>query len=219
MIILIFNILMETEGKKIKHINDAKLPIDQIDPVDKIFYNWCQDLAPICYQLKLTPNIITTISLLFKIIAVYYLYHSNILYFTFFYFIQYLFDCLDGTVARKYKQYSEYGDLYDHSCDFVYALCLLYLIYVKYKFQNKYNIVYLLFFGISLYRFTCVSKIVKNKNQTGIPYEKICPHSIDKIPTLISMLKLFGEGMITVLAYIYIIHTHHTYLYGYTKQQ
>ena len=87
----------------------SKLSDKLIDPVDNIFYSTCEKIAPYFYECKISPNMITTISLFFKCLTIYSFYYNNFVNFSIFYFIQYLFDCLDGTVARKYKQYSKYG--------------------------------------------------------------------------------------------------------------
>jgi len=182
----------------------SKLSDKLIDPVDNIFYSICEKIAPIFYKFKISPNMITTISLFFKCLTVYYFYYNNFVNFSIFYFIQYLFDCLDGTVARKYKQYSKYGELYDHTCDSVYMAALVYLTYDKYKFRNEYNMYYAVVLLLTIYRFSCVSKLVKNKNQDGIPYEKLCQHNEYKI---IDKLKMFGEGVGILVIYYYICQT------------
>ena len=35
------------------------------------------------------------------------------------------FDCLDGTMARKYDMSTEFGDIYDHISDLMYAIALI----------------------------------------------------------------------------------------------
>ena len=49
------------------------------------------------------------------------------------YLISYSFDCIDGHIARKYKMFSKYGDIYDHVSDaFKFALIFITLIYIDF---------------------------------------------------------------------------------------
>jgi hypothetical protein len=87
------------------------------NPIDNILIDIAQLLSPIAYFLRLTPNILTTISIIFSGITFYYIKEYNFHIASYMYMISYYFDCMDGFFARKYKMYSKFGDLYDHIAD------------------------------------------------------------------------------------------------------
>jgi hypothetical protein len=94
-----------------------KIHEDLENPFDNAIYIVVEYLAPYAHKFGFTPNMITTISNLFTIIAVYYLLNYYFVIAAVLYFISYIFDCLDGYVARKYNMVSAIGDYYDHISD------------------------------------------------------------------------------------------------------
>jgi hypothetical protein len=57
----------------------------------------------------LTPNMVTYLSTALTFLALYYLNIDNKLYACVAYFFGYIFDCVDGKMARKYKMGTKYG--------------------------------------------------------------------------------------------------------------
>jgi phosphatidylglycerophosphate synthase len=57
----------------------------------------------------LTPNMVTYMSTSLTFLALYYLYVGNEIYACVSYFFGYIFDCVDGKMARKYNMGSKYG--------------------------------------------------------------------------------------------------------------
>ncbi len=105
------------------------------NPIDNIFIYICEKISPIFYELNMTPNQITTLSLIFGILSMYCLYNDRLESAFIFYLIQYLFDCLDGYYARKYNMQSKFGDYYDHFKDWFVAIGIF--IILLYKIKNK----------------------------------------------------------------------------------
>lgn len=66
-------------------------------------------------KLKLTPNILTTLSLLCGLLAVFFLF-DNYGWFFLFALLHFFFDSIDGVVARLSAPTS-FGDYYDHLTD------------------------------------------------------------------------------------------------------
>ena len=100
-------------------------------PVANLFV----DLA---YKLGLTPNNITTITMLLRIIALYNLYHKKNYYLVFIlYFISWITDALDGSLARKYNLKSEFGAIYDMFIDIISTIILISILYLKFYKNNK----------------------------------------------------------------------------------
>ena len=89
------------------------------NPFDNFLYIFVEFLAPYAYKLGFSPDMITTLSVIFSLASIYYLYIHSFGISIFLYIISYFFDCLDGYVARKYNMVSKFGDLYDHISDLV----------------------------------------------------------------------------------------------------
>ena len=96
---------------------------------------------PIYRKFNMTPNDLTTISLLLGLISIYFFYNKFFILSSLFYFLSYVYDVLDGNYARKYKMVSKFGDLYDHFKDITVNLLLLYVFYNNMTFKNHTNLV------------------------------------------------------------------------------
>ena len=64
------------------------------NPIDNIIIDMAEKITPFLYETGHTPNIITTYSLIFGLLSVYYLNKNNITMFILFYIISYFFDCI-----------------------------------------------------------------------------------------------------------------------------
>lgn len=134
-----------------------------------LYENVCPVLAPIAHEtLGLTPNTITTVSNIFGILSIIFLYKNNYINFFIFSLIRQVLDALDGYVARKYKIFSKWGDTYDHVSDvIVYTLVILVFI-SKIKIKNRPIILIpLLLFSIFIFsdrvlRSECINKKIEN---------------------------------------------------------
>ena len=105
---------------------------DEIEnPIDIKTYKIVKKHLPFYYELGLTPNHITTLSLITGILSGKMLYDGNKLLSIILLCFSYYFDCADGALARKYKMFSEFGDYYDHVADFVKFGFILYYMYTK----------------------------------------------------------------------------------------
>ena len=72
-----------------------------------------------CAWLRLTPNMVTTLSLIFMFIALYYFWQGQwFLGFLTGWFMTFL-DTVDGKLARTTMTYSSWGNIYDHGIDLV----------------------------------------------------------------------------------------------------
>jgi phosphatidylglycerophosphate synthase len=115
------------------------------NPLDNINIDCVDKLCPLFHKLGMTPNHITTISLLFGLLSLYHLYNKQVLPFSIYFYISYLFDCMDGHFARKYNMVTKLGDIYDHIKDWSIIVGIVLVIYYKYGIKfNKYLIIYLI---------------------------------------------------------------------------
>jgi len=111
-----------------------KLPNDLENPIDNIMYKMIEYIAPGLYKLGFTPNILTTLGNISTLIFVYFMFQYNFKMAALFYLLSYIFDCLDGYIARSYNMVSKFGDWYDHISD---ALKTLLYFYALFKINRK----------------------------------------------------------------------------------
>ena len=98
-----------------------KITKEYENPFDNIIYIFVKLAEPIAHKLNLTPNMITTFSVICSIIACYLLYLHYFIFSILFYIFSYFFDCLDGYYARKHNMVTNFGDMYDHISDILAA--------------------------------------------------------------------------------------------------
>lgn len=95
--------------------------------ISLLIYRLSFPLATAFIKARLTPNRITTLSLLFTILAFFALViDKGWILFCLFWVIAVLFDFCDGTVARMTNRVSQSAFRYDHMTD-LFKLCLLIL--------------------------------------------------------------------------------------------
>lgn len=94
-----------------------KLADDLENPMECVLYRHIDEYLPFYKKVGLTPNGLTTISLLFGLAAVLMVWQNHYWIGAVMWFIAYYYDCADGKMARRYKMASPFGDLYDHVSD------------------------------------------------------------------------------------------------------
>jgi phosphatidylglycerophosphate synthase len=114
-----------------------KIPSTYECPFDIVLLKYIDSHLKFYKELNLTPNIITTISILFSILSAYNIFKGNFKTSTLLFIIAYYFDCVDGKLARKYNMVSKFGDYYDHFSDIFKIVIILYALYKVNK--KKYN--------------------------------------------------------------------------------
>ena len=102
-----------------------KIESKYLDPVDNILYDNCFILGKIFIKFKITPNMITTLSLFFALFGIYNISLTNYKIGSILWFIGYYFDCMDGSYARTYNMTSQLGDIYDHLSDWLKVFLLI----------------------------------------------------------------------------------------------
>ena len=107
-----------------------KITCDCENPLDNILINISDYMCPYAKKYGFTPNVLTTISLIFCGISVLLLINRNYLLAAFMYLISYYFDCMDGHFARKYNMVTKFGDYYDHIADVTKVVLILYILYI-----------------------------------------------------------------------------------------
>jgi phosphatidylglycerophosphate synthase len=112
-----------------------KLEADKEGPIDRMFLQITEWITPFFHKTGHTPNLITTYSLVMGLGAAYYLWKGSIGIFAALFLGSYLFDCVDGYMARRYHQVTVFGDYYDHASDILKFLVTLYVFTQKYSWD------------------------------------------------------------------------------------
>lgn len=182
---------------------DGRKIISELEnPIDNILINLSIKFGDILHKYKfITPNIITTISIILAIIAIYCIYIKYYKIGAILFFISYFFDCLDGNFARRFNMVTTFGDYYDHIGDIFKYLLLIYVILISnLKNITKYIFIILIIICgfLSLIHLGCQEKIYNNKSVLKI-LKIICLKRFD-----INYTKYFGSGTTIFIIFIYL---------------
>jgi phosphatidylglycerophosphate synthase len=176
------------------------------NPIDFLIINYlCEPLSELIHNNfpNITPNMLTTIGLIFGILSIICLYKNLYIASFILFWISYFFDCLDGYYARKYNMVTQIGDYYDHIRDFIINIGIVILITSKLKSSNqKYIFVFIL---IILFIFMCVhlgcQEKIYNQNSILSNMTKLCPNE-----KYINITKYFGCGTYMLYVSIYLLY-------------
>ena len=181
-----------------------KIPNEIDNPIDNILINIADSICPLFKKINHTPNMLTTYSLIFGLIAAFCLYKGYIYMFAITYMISYFFDNMDGHYARKYNMTSKGGDLYDHIKDVAIYILLLFVLFIKYRKVIKPIDIYfiiLLFFLCSIH-LGCQQKINSYNSEEEL-LDKFMNLCVDKNDVYIT--RFFGTGTFILFSIILII--------------
>lgn len=187
--------------------NSKKVPDKLNCFIDNEILYYGTKTYPIYRKFNMTPNDLTTISLLLGLMSIYFFYNKFFILSSLFYFLSYVYDVLDGNYARKYKMVSKFGDLYDHFKDITVNLLLLYVFYNNMTFKNHTNlmifsfiITFILFITLNLHlgcQEIYLKKHKNNKNNSDfLKFTTLLCN--DKVYENMHILRYFGTGTFIV---------------------
>jgi phosphatidylglycerophosphate synthase len=142
------------------------------NPIDNFIYKLVEPSSEYFRHHNFTANDITTISLLFGLLSIYFLSKKDFAPFAILYFTSYIFDCLDGYYARKYKIVTKFGDIYDHVKDISIILGICGVIVNKYDHKKigVFSVLLLAFFLMGMFVHLgyqeCIYNEEGNKDET-----------------------------------------------------
>lgn len=178
------------------------------NPFDNFLYSICDKISPSLVKLGITPNIVTTFSLISGILSVYLIYKNNYILGALFCFISYFFDCLDGFIARRYNMKSEFGYYYDHTSDII-VIILFFIVYftkktLNIKFRIFIFILFILLYFIGSIHMGCqeLQKEVNNSKDLHVGLKKLCRNKED-----IQITRFFGLGTHAIIVLLIIAFT------------
>uniref|UniRef100_A0A6C0AYS3 CDP-alcohol phosphatidyltransferase n=1 Tax=viral metagenome TaxID=1070528 RepID=A0A6C0AYS3_9ZZZZ len=128
-------------------MNVRKLPRSFENPIDNVLLDIVEIANPYFYNWGFTPNMITSVSAFYGILASMCILYNFYFLASMNYYIGYFFDCMDGNFARRYRLTSKFGDIYDHVKDIVVSYGLMGVLVYKHGFDN-FNIFLTVIFAI-----------------------------------------------------------------------
>jgi phosphatidylglycerophosphate synthase len=105
-----------------------------------VFFPLAKVLMDPMRQIGLTPNHVTYMSTTMTLLSLYYLYINEVNYACAAYFFGYLFDCIDGKMARAYNMGSKFGMALDLVTDNLTNFALISFITATKGYYNWYTI-------------------------------------------------------------------------------
>ncbi len=182
-------------GRKIKR--------EYENPLDNIYLDLCEEVCPFFHSLGFTPNDITSLSTIFGILSVYFLWKKKYFISAISYFIQYFFDCLDGHYARKYGMTSKFGDYYDHIKDVIVGAGIMGIFIYRKDWLGVFLII-LSFICLNVHM-GCQEYIYDTEESPTLELTKalsVC--NTENAEDLIYITKWFGCGTANLLITVYI---------------
>jgi phosphatidylglycerophosphate synthase len=171
-------------------------------PVDNGIIVIVKSLSPLLHALHITPNMLTTVSLVLSVWGVYHINIGNYRYGGILTFIGYIFDCWDGYMARKYDMGTVFGDWYDHLSDIFKMLLLIFIVLnytpIKYKTKVAFVIVLIVFMMLSNAYLGCLEHYAKIESVLS-PLKMLCP---DK--SYIKYFRYTGTGFFFLVLSLFI---------------
>lgn len=182
-----------------------KIPKEYENPLDTILLNFIDTHLDKFYQMDVTPNMITTLSLTTGITSAYFITKQKFFLAGLLYLISYYFDCVDGKLARKYNMTTIFGDYYDHFSDIIKVILVVYALYVNDKVKmKKYILIIIILFILAMYQLGCQQALYSH-NVTESPTLDIFKASKESCVKNIYQTKYFGCGTFTLILILIII--------------
>ena len=107
-----------------------KIGRDIENPIDNIVIDLAWAASGPLRAVGIVPNQVTTLALMFGLIAAWFVYRGRFWEGAGFFAFSYLMDCMDGNMARRYGMVTAFGDWYDHISDIVKTVALYWAVVV-----------------------------------------------------------------------------------------
>ena len=126
-----------------KYLKFSNRDLTGINPIQKLLYILAYPIAKISSKFGLTPNILTLISFIFTIFAFISLVKNYLLSFISFWFVAFILDYADGTLARMTNSKGKTALEYDHISD----LLKISLIFLGFGLYYENQLIWILTFS------------------------------------------------------------------------
>ena len=184
-----------------------KLDSKYENPIVNFIYIIVEYISPFHHKIGLTPNILTTISLIIGIVSSYFIYKKQFYLGSFLYLIAYIYDCLDGYNARKYDMVTKFGDYYDHLSDLFKSILYFYVLYkLNKKLFYKIIPISILFMILLIIHLACQEVIYEQAQSPTLELGNLlCKNGKEDAENKIKYTRYFGAGTFTILSIIIIL--------------
>jgi len=177
-----------------------KIPAKDENFIDTHILEYTDRMMPLYKSIKLTPNILTTISLICNLTSATLFYYDEREISAIMFLIGYYFDCADGHFARKYDMVTKFGDYYDHFNDMFKIVLILFIMYTKSSCQFFRVLPLISVFGILCgMHIGCQELIYSNNADLGESPTLIVLTTLCGNKENINVTKYFGVGTFMVV--------------------
>lgn len=191
-------------------IDGCKLKDQHESPIDNLIHHINDHLAPVYHEAGFTPNHITTLSYLCGVASIIALIRGHhLLVFASLYMLSYYFDCLDGLLARRYKQGSKFGDWYDHITDWAVFILLVITLVCEFKLRwYHWLIIAVVMLGTGV-QFAC-QEVYHDKSEDSPALGMmvgLCPvKTKEGAADVMVFTRWIGGGMVTIFFILFVCY-------------
>jgi phosphatidylglycerophosphate synthase len=186
-----------------------KIPAAYENPFDNLVIDTAEWLNALLYPLGVTPNMMTTVSLILGICSAYLLHQRIYVFAGALFMLAYLLDCMDGNFARKYDMVTNFGDWYDHVSDVlkisltVFVVCLSK--YPATKEKVLFVVVTIVLFITSQVQLGCQERIYTSMQSDTLGFMKtLC--CVDEPTDMIVYTRWLGCGTLILFITLFIFY-------------
>lgn len=174
------------------------------NPFDIILLKFIDTHLDVYNNLCITPNMVTTFSLITGILSAYSLYNGYFFSSGILWIVAYYFDCVDGKLARKFNKVTKFGDYYDHVSDIFKGILLFYVFYITNNVYFKKVIIIVIFMLLLTLIHMCYQEKIYDTDES--PTLKGLQDIFKGDPKkIIKYTRYFGCGTLNVVILLIII--------------
>lgn len=177
------------------------------NPFDNIFIDIAEWFNLNFFKsLHMTPNMITTLSLLVGLSSSFAFYRKKYFLAAFLFLTAYILDCSDGHFARYFNMVTTFGDYYDHICDLLKLLSMVFVVAVHPIISFNTKVIFFVLFvllniGTGMH-LGCQEKLYNPMSQDSLSFTKtLCPNKNNIIWT-----RYVGAGTTMMFVTIFFIY-------------
>lgn len=177
-----------------------KVVPDYENPVDDALLRVVDLVCPVFRSLGATPNMLTAVSGVLGLAAVWAVQHGNLPAFAGLWMLSYFFDCVDGHYARRYDMVTEAGDWFDHVKDQAVAVLLVVVVHARYAVPWWAGGVLALAVLAAFSHFGCQQRVYDPQDrgaETLDVLQRLCPSPDGR--SVIPYTRFFGAGTLQVV--------------------
>jgi phosphatidylglycerophosphate synthase len=185
-------------------VSGRKIPEDMENPFDNIILRFAERINPALVALGVTPNLLTSFSLIFGVAAAVFIYWGWFVTGAILFFMAYVFDCMDGNMARAFDMVTRFGDFYDHATDAVRGVSFIIAIAFSpmlYQWKVVLFVTTLILYVASMVHIGCQERMYGKSVSCLQMLEYLCPNPDKNIYAT----RYFGTGTTVVFIVTFII--------------